>query len=176
MDAAHKNPPLTEVEQSFLRRAEQYCSAEERCLTAVRGKLVGWGATEHSVNRICVSLLEQGFVDDQRYANMYCESKVRTQGWGRIKIAYQLRTKSLHSAVIDKALSNIDKELYTNNLRKAARDKWGELPHDDYARSRNKVIAHLSSRGYTLGEIMSEIDSIVEPSQESQQWLAEVDA
>ena len=67
---------LTEAEMSLLAKAERYCANEEQCRTSVRKKLCDWGATPDSSNKIVTRLIDQGFIDERRYARAYVSTKL----------------------------------------------------------------------------------------------------
>ena len=96
---------LTEEEMSLLARAERYCANEEQCRTSVRKKLCDWGATPNTSTKIVNRLIDQGYIDERRYARAYVASKLRNQKWGRLKVIYQLRSKQVPPKFITEALA-----------------------------------------------------------------------
>ena len=98
-----KAPTFTEKETPFIAKAEQYCSNEERCRSAVMDKLLTWGAGVELSQRIIEHLISTDFINEGRYCRLYCDSKIRQQKWGRIKIAYQLRSKRIDAKTVDNA-------------------------------------------------------------------------
>ena len=132
---------LTEAEMSLLAKAERYCANEEQCRTSVRKKLCDWGATPDSSNKIVTRLIDQGFIDERRYARAYVSAKLRTQKWGRLKVVYQLRSKQVPPKFITEALAEIPDEEYRNIMLDVANMKWGSydtrLPTDVKVEGRN---------------------------------------
>ena len=102
---------LTEEDMLLLAKAERYCANEEQCKTSVRKKLCDWGVSVDLSNKIVNKLVEQGFIDERRYARAYCASKLRHQKWGRLKVIYQLRSKQIPPKFITDALLEIPDEL-----------------------------------------------------------------
>ena len=93
---------FTESEMTFVTKAEQYCATGEQCRSAVRDKLLTWGANQVLRERIVEYLTENDFINEERYCRIYCESKLRLQKWGRVKIEYQLRSKRIDNSTIKK--------------------------------------------------------------------------
>ncbi len=147
---------MSEEEMSLLSRAERYCSNEEQCRTSVRKKLSDWGASIELSGRIVNRLIDQGFIDERRYAHAYVSSKLRTQKWGRLKVVYQLRSKQVPPKFITEALAEIPDEEYRNILLDVAKNKWQTYDtNDTKAKRRSKLVTFLASRGYESPEIQA---------------------
>ena len=157
------NFDFTESERAYITKAEQYCAANEQCRSAVRDKLMTWGADRQLTERITEYLVDQSFIDEERYCRIYCDSKLHLQKWGRLKIAYQLRSKRIDNATIEKALSNIDEEQYSDILHSLAETKARTLKDEDIRKRRNKLTSYLSSHGFTIGEIDNAVKRIYDP-------------
>ena len=150
---------LTEEEMSLLARAERYCANEEQCRTSVRKKLCDWGATPNTSTKIVNRLIDQGYIDERRYARAYVASKLRNQKWGRLKVIYQLRSKQVPPKFITEALAEIPDEEYRNILIDVAKTKWDTYsPTEPTAKRRSKLVTFLASRGYEAPEIKAMVD------------------
>ena len=150
MDSAEN---MNDSTLAFLGRARAYCAADEQCSHAVRLKLRAWGADECQTDDIVERLVDEGYLDDERYARDYCESRLLRAGWGRRKAAYQLRLKRMPQSLIDAALASVDDEAYMAVLADAAAKKAATLRGADEATCRRKVASFLLQRGYTIDEI-----------------------
>lgn len=139
---------------SLLAKAERYCSNEEQCRTSVRKKLCDWGASLDVSGRIVERLCSQGYIDERRYAKTYCESKLRNQKWGRLKVIYQLRSKQIPPKFITEGMTAVGEEEYRAILQGVAEQKWSTYnAGEDLARKKAKLNTFLSSRGYEMQEI-----------------------
>ena len=83
-----------------LHRAAALCSSSEHCITDIREKLSRWGIGELDARTIVERLVQERFIDEERYAIAFAKDKFRFSGWGRIKIRYALlishRRGSIH--------------------------------------------------------------------------------
>ncbi len=140
-------------------KAASYCAADEHCRHDVVSKLLSWGADADDADVIVEALEADGFIDDARYARMYCESKVRHQRWGRVKIAFQLRGKGMSQDVVSQALATVDEELYMTVAVSLAQSKWDALCGDEMLR-KQKVSAYLLSRGFEYDVISQAIENV----------------
>ena len=63
------------------------CSVSEQCLNDIENKLAKYDLPEEERTRILRHLVEEKYVDDQRYAEAYVRDKYRFNKWGRMKIS-----------------------------------------------------------------------------------------
>lgn len=147
---------MSEEEMSLLARAERYCANEEQCRTSVRKKLSDWGASIELSGKIVNRLIDQGYIDEKRYARAYVSAKLRTQKWGRLKVIYQLRSKQVPPKFITEALGEIPDDEYRSILLDVANTKWQTYdPNETKAKRRSKLVTFLASRGYESPEIQT---------------------
>ena len=140
---------------ALLDRARRYCALSEQCEDAVRQKLVTWGATPAESDSVVSILFREDYLNDERYARAYCESKILTQQWGRQKVLYQLRLKHLPRAAVDSGMASISEEDYLRVLVNVAQKKIAELQVsvEDPHLLRQKLNNFLLSRGFSAPEI-----------------------
>ena len=147
---------MTDEDMLLLAKAERYCANEEQCRTSVRKKLCDWGASLESSTKIINRLVDSNFIDERRFADDYCNSKLRGQKWGRLKVIYQLRSKQIPPKFITEALAKIPDEEYRAILRSVALEKWATYEDTDtVVRRKAKLSTFLASRGYEAGEIQA---------------------
>ncbi len=93
-----------------LHRAAALCSSSEHCIADIREKLSRWGIGEPDARTIVERLVQERFIDEERYAIALAKDKFRFSGWGRIKIRYALQQKRIGNSDIGNALSLSDEE------------------------------------------------------------------
>ena len=99
-----------------LHRAAALCSASEHCIADIRQKLTRWGIGNNDAQSIVDRLVQERFIDENRYAVAFAKDKFRFSGWGRIKIRYTLQQKQISDSDIAEALAVIDEGQYTARL------------------------------------------------------------
>ena len=114
--------PLTPSQA--LTRASALCAGCEHAPSEIREKLLKWGLSASEADKIINDLKEQGFIDEARYAHAFVNDRFAFNGWGRIKIAYQLRQKGIPQPIIDEAMTAIDDERYRERLLELLKGKW----------------------------------------------------
>ena len=96
-------------EKQSLSRLQRLCSKAEYCRADVRRKaLKDLEGEADAADRVVASLVKEGYVDDVRYASAFAREKASIQGWGPIKIRFQLRAKGISEADIASALEEIE--------------------------------------------------------------------
>jgi regulatory protein len=144
----------------LLNKAATYASRCEHCESEVREKVLTWGGTIEEADEIIVYLIEERYIDNQRYANSYAKDKFRFNHWGKYKISMMLRSKNIESEFIEEALDQIDDEEYLDKLQQILRDKLRSLKYSSEYEKKGKLFKFAQSRGFESGAISKVIDSI----------------
>lgn len=104
--------------EEIFKKLVRFCAYQERCTDEVRRKLEQLGADARQEREVTDLLLEQGFLNEDRFARMYVRGKFRINGWGRIKIKNGLLAKRVPPELIRAALTEeIDEAEYRKFLQ-----------------------------------------------------------
>jgi regulatory protein len=98
--------PLTK--EKALQKARHYCAYQERCHSEVKNKLYAMGLRKADVESALSDLIEQNYLNEERFAIQFAGGKFRMKHWGKSKIQYELRQKQVSEYCIRKALNEID--------------------------------------------------------------------
>jgi regulatory protein len=137
----------------MLQKSEAFCAYQERCSAEVIDKLKRMGAEEGEILQVLNSLLDNKFLDDERFATAYALGKLRIKHWGVNKIKQGLKLKKLDTSLIQKAIEEMYSEDYEGILQEVANRKWQELykEKDPWMR-KQKLFRFLASRGFNYDE------------------------
>jgi len=94
----------------------KYCAYQERSQVEVRDKLYSLGMNREETEQGITTLIEEGFLNEERYAIAYAGGKFRIKKWGRIKIKMGLRQRSISEWNINNALKVINDNEYRRVL------------------------------------------------------------
>ena len=152
-------------EKKVLERLQRQCARAESCTFDVRRKAVKAleGDTE-AAERIVASLVKDRFVDDARYAAAFAREKAALQGWGPVKIRFQLRGKGIPDEVITEALGEVDTAKAAAKLDKLAAERYRLLKGDPQCHL--KLLKALLSRGYDYDEVEAAVRRVMNDSQD----------
>ena len=138
-------------EKKVLERLQRQCARMEYCVSDIRRKaLKAMEGDEEAADRIVSSLVKDRFVDDRRYAAAFAREKAALQGWGTVKIRFQLRGKGVSDEIITEALQEIDPAKAASKLDQLAAARYPILKDDPQCRPKPPKARH--SRGYGYGE------------------------
>ena len=150
-----------------LARLQRLCSRAEYCSGDIfRKALKDLEGDAEAAARVVAELKQDRYVDDARYAAAFAREKASLQGWGPVKIRFQLRGKGISEADISAALSDIDTQKADARLEKLLQEKQRSLEGDPQARL--KLIKYALSRGYDYEKIATFVSrmagrSVAEP-------------
>lgn len=140
----------------IITKLERYCAYQDRCTQEVLTKLRSLQVEEKEAQQILRLLKNDGFVDDERYAQSYIRGKVGLKQWGKQKIRMSLLQKGIPKELIDKYLEHITPQQYTDNLQAAVR-KWTQSHGPVTQENITKLYRHLMAKGYTYEEIKGDL-------------------
>ncbi|WP_298063894.1 regulatory protein RecX [uncultured Rikenella sp.] len=140
------------------------CAKSERCISDIRRSLYRWRMNEADYEPIIRRLVEEKFVDEERYARAYVRDKMNGSGWGRRKIEMGLKAKGIPKETIEEALRQIEPERQSDKLETMLRRRW--LRERDKAKGRyelrNKLVRWAMGRGYDYSEIQDVLERMME--------------
>lgn len=135
--------------EKALQKARHYCAYQERCHLEVKEKLYSFGLRKNDVEDALSRLIEENYLNEERFAVQFAGGRFRMKQWGRVRIRYELKQKQVGEYCIKKALASIDEGEYDRTLTKLARDKWESLETvTDTFNRWQKVQSFLIQKGY----------------------------
>ncbi len=147
--------------EQAIPKIKQYCAYQERCHVEVREKLYSYGLYKKEVESIISLLIEENFLNEERFAIMYAGGKFRMNHWGKVKIKQALKFKQVTDYCIKKALKEIDETSYQKTFQKLAEQKLKALKSERniFAKKR-KLQDYLLQKGYESGLVREEVGRI----------------
>ena len=134
--------------EQALQKLRHYCGYQERCHSEVTNKLYNLGILKNEHDAIMATLIEEGYLNELRFAIAFAGGKFRLKQWGRIKIKYELKNKQLSDYCIKKALQQIKEDEYLDVLKKIAGEKFASLKNEPHLAKQKKTFDYLLQRGY----------------------------
>ena len=144
--------------EDFFLKASYYCSLSEHCIQKVREKLVQWEAPKELIQPIIDKLVEEDYINEERFARAFVKDKFRFNHWGRIKITTHLRVLSISSDIIAKAIGEIDEDEYAEILDETVEKKRKTIKKSTDYEIRAKLLRHALSRGFEYELIASKLN------------------
>lgn len=136
------------TKEQALQKLKHYCAYQERCHSEVKQKLYDLGVWRKDHDEIIAALIEENYLNEERFAIAYAGGKWRMKQWGRIKIKQALKQKQVSDYCIKKAMKQIDEEEYGKVLKKLAEEKYQALKGEQYLIRKKKTIDYLLLKGF----------------------------
>ena len=136
------------TKEQALQKLRHYCSYQERCHNEVKEKLYKLGVFKKDQDEIVAALIEENYLNEERFAIAFAGGKFRLKQWGRKKIEYELRQKQVSNYSIKKALRQIDEKVYLRVLNKLAEEKYVALKDEQFMVRKKKTMNYLVGKGF----------------------------
>ena len=134
-------------EQAF-QKLKQYCAYQERSHYEAKEKLYSFGLHKTEVETLLSKLIEEDYLNEERYAILFSGGHFRSKKWGRIKINATLQQKKVSSFNIKKGLKVIDEADYRKCLLQLASTKWSSIKSEQWISRMAKTTNYLLQKGY----------------------------
>lgn len=144
-----------------LHKASSLCSRQEYCRSDIQKKLEKWDLPDSDIEKIIQKLIEEKFIDEERFCTFYVRDKFRFNKWGRRKIMWQLKQKGIDRETISLALDQIDPDEYKEKLQKLIREKIKQVRDKEPIKQKAAVIRNAVSKGYEYEEIMPVVEQLL---------------
>ena len=148
------------TKEQALQKLRQYCGYQERSHYEVQQKLWDLGVKRAEHDEILSTLIEENYLNEERFAVQFAGGKFRMKGWGRKKIYYALKEKKVSEYSIKKAMKEIDEDDYLKTLSTLAEKKYASLRGEQYLVRRKKTMDYLLQKGFESELVSSAVKGL----------------
>lgn len=138
----------------------QYCAYRDRSQKEVEDKLLDMRMIPEAREQIIVKLMQEDFLNEERFARSFVSGKFRIKKWGRIRIKQELKLRKISSPIIRLAMTEIDEKQYFKTLHELAEKKLNLLKEPNSMKRRKKLSDYLLQKGFEY-DLVVEITDIV---------------
>ena len=131
-----------------LMKMQSWCAYQERCQQDARNKLFELGLWPEAVENIIVKLIEDNFLNEERFATAFARGKFTIKKWGRIKIKQELKQKRVGDYCLKKAMQQIDETEYMATLKNLIDSKRKLIKEKNPIKLNYKLMNYVLSKGY----------------------------
>lgn len=111
-------------------------------------------------DEIIATLIEEDYLNEERFAKAFAGGKFRMKDWGRKKICYALKEKKVSEYNIRQAMKEIDEEEYLKNLKELAEKKYESLKPEQYLVRKKKTIDYMIQKGYEFDLVTRAVNEL----------------
>lgn len=130
------------------KKLEHYCAYQERCHDEVMQKLKSMHMIPEACDLIIAYLIENNFLNEERFACSFARGKHRMKQWGKNRIVNELKARHISRYNIERALKEISAEEYYDTFHKAAEKQWTAVTEKNIHKKKKKVFDFLMRKGF----------------------------
>lgn len=142
-----KHHKLFKVEE-VREKIKAYCAYRERSQKEVRDKLEDYGLIPEVVDELISELIQQNYLDEERFAKAFARGKFRINKWGKIRIRRELYKHDLSDYLLEKALGEIDLDEYLHTLELLLISKEKSIRESNPYIRKRKLALYLTRKGF----------------------------
>jgi len=142
------------MNQDLLYRTTALCASSEHCCHDIEEKLRKWGASSQETDEIIDYLLDEKYIDEERFARAYAKDKMRYNHWGRLKIDQGLRLLFISAPLRKQALEELPEEEYREILLSILQTKARSVKAKNNYERNTKLIRFALGRGFEMSLIL----------------------
>ena len=132
-----------------LQKIKHFCSYQERSHLEVKEKLYSFGLYKEETESLLSQLIEENYLNEERFAIAFAGGKFRIRQWGRIKIQYELKQRQVSTYCIRAGLASIDMDEYDKTMQKLFEEKKSMLRSEKNIHTKKqKIRAYLQQKGF----------------------------
>ncbi len=150
------------TEQEALFRLTALCSQAEHCSYEMTEKMRKWQISDEAQARIMQHLVEERYIDDERFCRYFVKDKIRYNKWGRRKVEQALWAKHIDSDISKAILDEVDDEEYINILRPMIKSRRKQMKDMNEYEANARLMRWAIGRGFTFDIIRQCIDGVEE--------------
>jgi regulatory protein len=144
-----------------LQKAKHYCAYQERSHAEVKEKLYSMGLRRIQVDTLLSQLIEEDYLNEERFAKMFAGGKFRMKQWGKVKIRYELKQKQVSEYNIKKAMKEINEHDYISVFGKLFDEKLHLLKSErNVPTKKRKVMDYLLQKGFERDLILAKLNEL----------------
>jgi len=143
-----------------IKKLEYYCGYQERCHAEVVQKLQQMHMIPQAIDAIVVHLIENNFLNEERFARSFARGKHRIKKWGKLRIVNELKFRGISKYNIDSALKEFTSEEYFETFDTLADATWNSIKESNLLKKKKKFCDFLMRKGYESNLIFEKCNDL----------------
>jgi len=143
------------------KKLEFFCVYQDRCHKEVENKLKEYRVIPEAREMILLSLLQDNFLNEERFAKSFARGKFRIKKWGKERIVRELKFREISGYNIKTALKEINEKEYIETLYELVDKKNNSITETNIYKRKKKVVDYVRYRGYESSLIFKVVNELV---------------
>jgi regulatory protein len=136
------------LNKEALIKAANFCAYQERTHKEVRNRLSELEVVGDESEAIITWLIENNYLNEERFARIFAGSKFRQKKWGRIKIRQELKMRGVSDYCLKVGMSEIEDEYYMVTLQEIIEKKSRDIKDSNKLIIKQKLVKYALSKGF----------------------------
>lgn len=146
--------------EQALSRLQRYCTYQDRCHIEVERKLTEMRMIPQAKDQIIMSLIEDDYLNEERFALAFVKGKFRIKKWGRIRLKAELKKRKISKYLIKSALEQISEKDYLFTFEELANRKANSIKADSILLKKKKLADYLIYRGWESSLVNNKVNQL----------------
>ncbi|MDA8571895.1 RecX family transcriptional regulator [Flavobacteriaceae bacterium] len=146
--------------EDALAKLKKYCSYQDRCHKEVAQKLKQMQMIPQASEQIIIVLIEENFLNEERFAMAYVRGKFRIKKWGRRRLVSELKHRQISKYIINKALNQISEDDYKATFDALANRKAASITGSSKLKKKKKLADYLLYRGWESHLVYEKVNQL----------------
>ncbi len=156
----YKDPHRFVTIAEAIKKMERYCAYQERCHKDVEGKLKTMRLIPEAREKIILHLLDQNFLNEERFAKSFARGKFNIKKWGKQRIVRELKYRGISEYNLKTALKEIPEKDYLEAFHKLAEKKYASITETNLSKKQKKLTDYLLYRGWETHLVFEKIKEL----------------
>jgi len=136
------------IDPKIVEKMRGWCARQERSHAEVKRKLYSLEIYGQSNDAVLTLLIEEGYVNEMRFAEAFASGKFKIKGWGNRKIMQGLRQRGVSEKLANKALAGNDADAYRQMMENLLERYAIRLKETNPHLRKAKTARYLLQKGY----------------------------
>ena len=123
-------------------------------------KFYEYKLTSTEKEQILVYLIENNFINEERFAKSFVRGKHNYKNWGRNRIIQELKFRNISSKLIEIALREINNDEYLIRFNTIAEKHWLQIKERKGQKKNKKFVDYLLRKGFESNLIYEKLKEL----------------
>lgn len=147
--------------EEIKKKLEFFCVYQDRCHKEVEKKVKEFNLIPEAREMILLHLLQENFLNEERFAKSYARGKFRIKKWGKQRIIRELKFRDISAYNIKSALKEIDEEEYLKTVFEITEKRNESISETNQYKRKKKLIDFLLRKGYETDLIFKTVTEVL---------------
>lgn len=156
-----KLKPIADLSlKEVIQKMEYYCAYQERCHAEVKEKLYSFQVSQDEKDQVIVHLLDNNYLNEERFASIFTQSKLHQKKWGKKRITIELKARNISAFLITKSIKEIETNDYESMFEEVSNKHWDTITEKNTLKKRKKFCDYLLRKGWESERVYEKVKEL----------------